>query len=138
MSKPRWKLIPGCSNYAVGSNGKVKRLKHKSTGKLYRILDEEFVKFQMNRSGVVYVKIRTDEGGQKVFSIQKLMMDNFFEKGKIYYKIAPEFDLLWVKNKRTKERELVQQFNNRVDHFVLKETYDRMTYKPVIYKTVRT
>lgn len=138
MSKPKWKLIPGCSNYVVGSNGKVKRLKHRSTGKLYRILDEEFVKFQMNRSGVVYVKVRKDDGSQKVFSVQKLIMDSFFEKNQTYYKIAPEWNMVWVKNKKEKKKELMQIFNNRVDQFVRKDIYDRMTYKPTIYKTIKT
>ena len=138
MPKTKWKPIPGCSNYAIGSHGQVKRLRHRSTGKLYRILDEELVKFQMNRSKVVYVKIRKDDGSQKVFSVQKLVMDTFFESGHIYYKIAPESSLVWVKDKETKKKELIQIFNNRVDQFVRSDIYDRMKMKPTIFKTIKT
>lgn len=128
MAKPKWKLIPGCRNYAIGSNGKVKRLRHRSTGKLYRILDEMYVEMQINRSKVVYVKIRTDNGKQKVFSVQKLVVDTFLERGQTYYKTAPDWEQI---NYR-------QIFNNRVDQFVRKDIYDRMTLKPVIYKTIKT
>jgi len=122
----------------IGSHGQVKRLRNRSTGKLYRILDEELVKFQMNRSKVVYVKIRKDDGSQKVFSVQKLVMDTFFESGHIYYKIAPESSLVWVKDKETKKKELIQIFNNRVDQFVRSDIYDRMKMKPTIFKTIKT
>jgi len=138
MPKTKWIPIPGCSNYVIGSHGQVKRLRHRSTGKLYRILDEELVKFQMNRSKVVYVKIRKDDGSQKVFSVQKLVMDTFFESGHIYYKIAPESSLVWVKDKETKKKELIQIFNNRVDQFVRSDIYDRMKMKPTIFKTIKT
>jgi hypothetical protein len=128
MSKPKWKPIPGCNNYAIGSNGKVKRLKHKSTGNLYRILDEMYVTMQVNRSGVVYVKVRMDSGQQKVFSVQKLVVDAFLEHGCVYYKIAPDWEEIKYK----------QVFNNKVEHFLRKDIYDRMIYKPQIFKTIRT
>lgn len=120
MAKAKWKTIPGCDNYAIGSNGKVKRLKHRSTGKLYRILDEMIVEPQMNRSKVVYVKIRTNEGGQKVFSVQKLFMETFLEKGTTYYKLTPD------------------PFVNRLDVYLPSYLFERMKHKPIIYKTINT
>jgi len=127
MANQRWKPIPGCSNYVIGSRGDVKRLKHKANGKRYKILSESLLKFNINRSGVVYVNVIADNGKQRVFSVQKLVMEAFLEKGYTYYKVSPDWS--YEKN--------VQVFNNRVDQFIRVDVYDRMTYKPIIFKTIR-
>lgn len=119
--------IDGCSNYRIGSNGDIKRIKYRSTGIKRRVFPMMYVQHQVNRSGVIYVKLINDEGKQKVFSVQKLVMNTFLEKGHTYYKTAPE----WEFKKRK------QVFNNRVDQFVRSDVYDRMKFKPTIYKTIR-
>lgn len=119
MAAQKWMPIDCCNNYRIGSNGMVKRLKHKSNGKRYKILPMMYVEQQMNRSGVVYVKLIDDQGKQKVFSIQKLVMKTFLESGHTYYKTSGD------------------PFSNRVDQFVRSDVYDRMKFKPVIYKTIR-
>ncbi len=86
----------------------------------------------------MYVNLIDDNGKPKVFSLQKLVMDTFLEKGHVYYKIAPDEQQVIVVDKKTKEKQLVQQFNNRVDQFVRKDIYDRMAYKPQIFKTIKT
>ena len=128
MSKQKWRPIVGCSNYAIGSHGAVKRLRHKANGNRHKILPEKILELNINRTKNVYVNLIDDNGKQKVFSVQKLVMDTFLEKGRTYYKTAPDWEQI---NHR-------QVFNNRVDQFVPKELYDRMTFKPTIYKTIRT
>lgn len=127
-SRTKWVPINGCSNYLIGSNGQVKRLKHRAIGDKHRILEEMIMENHINRTSVVYVSIKDDFGNRKVFSVQKLVVDTFLEKGRTYYKTAPDWEQV---NHR-------QVFNNRVDQFVPKELYDRMTYKPTIYKTIKT
>jgi len=127
MGGVKWKVIKGCSNYRIGSNGVVKRLKHKARGCKHKILDEIIMQNYINRNGVVYVSISDDNGKRKVFSVQKLIVDNFLEKGHTYYKIAPDWE-----NKNNK-----QLFNNKVSQFMRKDKYDSMDKKPVIYKTIR-
>lgn len=119
--------ILGCSNYVIGSHGAVKRLKHKANGKRHKILPEKILELNINRSKNTYVNLIDDNGKQKVFSVQKLVVDTFLEKGYIYYKIAPDWEQIKYK----------QVFNNRVDQFVRKDIYDRMKYKPTIYKTIK-
>lgn len=119
--------IDGCSNYRIGSNGDVKRIKHRANGKKYLILKEKIVEKYINNQSVVYVNLINDEGKSKVFSVQKLVMNTFLEKGHTYYKTAPEWEF-----KKGK-----QLFNNRVDQFVRSDVYDRMKFKPTIYKTIR-
>lgn len=136
MPKQKWRPIPGCSNYAIGSHGDVKRLKHKANGKRHKILSEKILELNMNRTKNVYVNIIDDNGKQKVLSVQKLVMDTFLEKGHIYYKVVPEIGYVQKIDKETKEKKIVQIFNNRIDQFVRKDIYDRMTYKPTIYKTI--
>jgi hypothetical protein len=134
----KWMPIRGCSNYRVSNLGKVKRLKHRANGKRHTILKEKIVDIHLNRQGVMYVNLIDDNGKPKVFSLQKLVMDTFLEKGHVYYKIAPDEQQVIVVDKKTKEKQLVQQFNNRVDQFVRKDIYDRMVYKPQIFKTIKT
>ena len=86
----------------------------------------------------MYVNLIDDNGKSKVFSLQKLIMDTFLEKGHVYYKIAPDESEILVIDEETKQKVPKQIFNNRIDQFVPKELYDRMTFKPTIYKTIRT
>lgn len=131
----KWMPIIGCSNYRVSNLGKVKRLKHRSNGKRHTILKEKIVEIHVNKQGVMYVNLIDDNGKSKIFSLQKLVMDTFLDKGYIYYKIAPDSEMVVKKVKG--EIDTKQQFNNRVDNFVRKDLYDRMNYKPAIYKTIK-
>jgi hypothetical protein len=119
MAKAKWRPIVGCSNYAVSSHGKVKRLKHRSVGKLYRILDEMIIEPQMNRQGVVYANVRDDSGKKMTVGIQRLVIQTFGQPGVTYYRINPDL------------------FDNRFDHFVREDIYPRMTDKPVIIKKIK-
>lgn len=123
----KWMPIIGCSNYRVSNLGKVKRLKHRSNGKRHTILKEKIVDIHLNRQGVMYVNLIDDNGKPKVFSVQKLIVDTFLDKGHVYYKTAPDISYEGYK----------QIFNNRIDQFVRKDIYERMTLKPTIYKTIR-
>lgn len=134
----KWMPISGCSNYRVSNLGKVKRLKHRANGKRHTILREKIVDIHLNRQKVMYVNLIDDNGKSKVFSLQKLVMDTFLEKGHVYYKIAPDEGEILVIDEETKQKVPKQIFNNRVDQFVRKDIYDRMTLKPVIYKTIKT
>jgi len=133
----KWMPISGCSNYRVSNLGKVKRLRHRSNGKRHTILKEKIVDIHLNRQSVMYVNLIDDNGKPKVFSLQKLVMNTFLEKGHVYYKIAPDEQQVIVMDKETKKKKLEQQFNNRVDQFVRKDLYDKMTIKPTIYKTIK-
>lgn len=128
MAKQKFRPIKGCSNYVVGSHGIIKRLKHKSRGSRHKILPEKIIQPQLNRQGILYVNLIGDNGKQKVFSVQKLVSETFLDPGQIYYKTAPDWEI--VNNE--------QKFNNRVDQFIPSNLYDRLTYKPVIYKTIKT
>lgn len=131
----KWMPIIGCSNYRVSNLGKVKRLKHRSNGKRHTILKEKIVEIHVNKQGVMYVNLIDDNGKSKIFSLQKLVMDTFLDKGYVYYKIVPDSEMVVKKVKG--EIDTKQQFNNRVDNFVRKDLYDRMNYKPAIYKTIK-
>lgn len=131
----KWMPIIGCSNYRVSNLGKVKRLKHRSNGKRHTILKEKIVEIHVNKQGVMYVNLIDDNGKSKIFSLQKLVMDTFLDKGYVYYKIVPDSEMVVKKVKG--EIDTKQQFNNRVDNFVRKDFYDRMNYKPAIYKTIK-
>lgn len=128
MAKQKWKPIPGCSNYVIGSHGVVKRLKHKAQGKRHKILPEKIIQQQINRQKNVYVNVIDDNGKQRVFSVQKLVLNAFFEKGVTYYKIVVDFF----------NTDNGTVFNNRIDHFVPSYLYDRMKEKPQIFKTIKT
>jgi len=104
----------------VSNFGRVKRLRHRSNGKRHTILKEKIIELYINRQAVVYVNLIDDSGRSKIFGVQKLVLGTFGSPGTIYYKTTSD------------------PFNNRMDQFVPSETYDRMTYKPVIYKTIRT
>lgn len=119
MATQKWMPIDGCSNYRIGSNGDVKRLKHRANGKKHLILKEKIIEKYINRQFVVYVNLINDEGKSKIFSVQKLVINTFIEKGYTYYKTSSD------------------PFNNRVDQFVRSDVYDRMKFKPTIYKTIR-
>lgn len=123
----KWMPIDGCSNYRIGSNGDVKRIKYVSTGTKHRVFDERIMENFVNRNSVVYVSIQNDAGNRKALSVQKLVMNTFLEKGYTYYKIVPDWEF-----KKDK-----QVFNNRVSQFVRSDVYDRMKFKPTIYKTIR-
>lgn len=131
----KWMPIIGCSNYRVSNLGKVKRLKHRSNGKRHTILKEKIVEIHVNKQGVMYVNLIDDNGKSKIFSVQKLVMNTFLDKGYVYYKIVPDSEMVVKKVKG--EIDTKQQFNNRVDNFVRKDLYDRMNYKPTIYKTIK-
>lgn len=127
MAIQKWMPINSCSNYRVSNLGKVKRLKHRSNGKRHTILKEKIVDIHLNKQSVMYVNLIDDNGNPKVFSLQKLVMDTFLEKGYTYYKIVPDITFDGY----------TQRFNNRVDQFVRSDIYDRMKFKPTIYKTIR-
>lgn len=131
----KWMPIIGCSNYRVSNLGKVKRLKHRSNGKRHTILKEKIVEIHVNKQGVMYVNLIDDNGKSKIFSLQKLVMETFLDKGFTYYKIVPDSEMVVKKVKG--EIDIKQQFNNRVDNFVKKDFYDRMNYKSIIYKTIK-
>lgn len=114
MAKQKWMPIKGCSNYLVGSLGEIKRIRHRANGKRHKILKEKKIITGYS------VYLIGDDGKEKHLSFRKIFIDAFLEKGRTYYKIVPD--------------ELVY----RVDVFILKETYDRLTYKPTVYKKVRT
>ena len=120
MASQKWMPISGCSNYMVSNFGRVKRLRHRSNGKRHTILKEKIIELYINRQAVVYVNLIDDSGRSKIFGVQKLVLGTFGSPGTIYYKTTSD------------------PFNNRMDQFVPSETYDRMTYKPTIYKTIRT
>ena len=52
----------------------------------------------------MYVNLIDDNGKPKVFSLQKLVMDTFLEKGHVYYKIAPDEQQVIVVDKETKKK----------------------------------
>lgn len=76
----------------------------------------------------MYVNLIDDNGKSKIFSVQKLVVGTFLEKGHVYYKTSPDMSY----------EDYKQIFNNRVDQFVRKDIYERMNYKPTIYKTIKT
>lgn len=119
MAKQKWRPIEGCSNYAVGSHGCVKRIKGRRRGEKHCILPERRVEVHMNRTRVVYVKILDDNGKQKVFALQRLVIQTFGTPGVTYYRINPD------------------PFDNRFDHFVREDVYPRMTDQPVIIKKIK-
>lgn len=125
--KTIWKVIPGCSNYSISSTGIIEKhaRKLKYSWRNAMILD-----FKIDKNNNVCVRLKTDEGIGKDFIVDEIIADVFLEKENTYYKIVPDWEsrCSWCKKK----------FNNRVDQFVRKDIYDRMTLKPVIYKTVRT
>lgn len=127
MANQKWKPIHGCSNYRIGSNGDVKRLKHRSNGKKHVILKEKIVEKYINKQSVVYVNLINDLGKSKIFSLKKLVVDSFLEKGHTYYKVAPDFQY----------GRYGIIFNISTKNFVRSDVYDRMKFKPTIYKTIR-
>lgn len=120
MTKQRWIPIPGCSNYAIGSHGQVKRLRHRARGKNHKILKEQIVKpvYNMNRKPTV--RIIGDDGRQVQLSVEKLVIKNFLVANRIYYKTVKSNEV------------------NRVDCYIDSEVYDKMKYKPITYRTIRT
>lgn len=123
-------IIPNCSGYSILSNGHV--LKHGRPLKHQRgtFTKDHLLDFKIDKHNNVCVRMKTDDGIHKDFILDDLIAEVFLEKGHTYYKIVPDWEskCAWCKKK----------FNNRVDQFVLKDIYDRMTLKPVIYKTIKT
>lgn len=120
MARQKFRPIKGCSNYLIGSNGDVKRLKHKANGKRYKILPEKIIDQHINRQKVVYINVTDDNGKIKVFSVQKLVLSTYGIPGTTYHKTVSDL------------------FNNRFDVFVTDDMYQRMKYKPTIYKSIKT
>lgn len=114
MARKKWIPIKGCSNYLISSNGEIKRIKHRANGKRHKILKE----FKIITGYSVY--LIGDDGKEKHLSYKKIFVDAFLEKGKTYYITIPNRDVY------------------RLDSIIPSDLYDRMTYKPVIYKTIRT
>jgi hypothetical protein len=119
MARQKFRPIIGCSHYSIGSNGQVKRLRHKAHGKRYKILPEKIIDQHINRQSVVYVNVTDDNGKIKVFSVQKLVLSTYGKPGVTYYKASDD------------------PFNNRFDVFIEKDMYDRMKYKPFIFKKIK-
>jgi group I intron endonuclease len=117
--RQKFRPIIGCSHYSIGSNGQVKRLRHKAHGKRYKILPEKIIDQHINRQSVVYVNVTDDNGKIKVFSVQKLVLSTYGKPGVTYYKASDD------------------PFNNRFDVFIEKDMYDRMKYKPFIFKKIK-
>ena len=120
LARQKFRPINGCSNYLIGSNGDVKRLKHKANGNRYKILPEKIIDQHINRQSVVYINVTDDNGDIKVFSVQKLVLSTYGIKGTTYHKAVSD------------------PFNNRFDVFVTDEMYQRMNYKPTIFKSIKT
>lgn len=120
MTKQKWIPITGCSNYAIGSHGQVKRLRHRARGKNFKILKEKIVKQVYNRNLKPTVRIIGDDGRQKELSVEKLILTHFLHPDKTYYKTVASNQI------------------NRIDCYIDSDTYENMKYKPVKYKTVRT
>ena len=118
--KQKWKPIPGCSNYAIGSYGQVKRLRHRARGKNHKILKEQIVKQIYDRYWKPTVRIIGDDGKQHQLSVEKLVITQFLEPGRIYYKTTSD------------------NMVNRIDRYVDAEAYEKMKYKPNRYKIVKT
>lgn len=120
MTKQKWKTIIGCTNYAIGSHGQVKRLKHRARGKNHKILPEVIMKQIYSMSFKPTVRIVDDDGRQRELSVEKLVITYFLVPNKTYYKI--------VSSNRI----------NRVDCYIDSDVYERIKYKPVIYKTIKS
>jgi len=120
MAKQRWKIIPGCSNYAIGSHGQVKRIRHKARGYRYKIMKEQIVKlvYDLNRNPTA--RIIDDSGKQRQLGVEKLVITQFLLPNKLYYKIVSRNDV------------------TRVDCYLDSELYERMKDKPTIYKTIKS
>ena len=120
MAKQKWRPIEGCLGYAIGSHGQVKRLRHLANGKRHKMLSEQIVKPIIDRYGMSTVRIINDQGKQVQLSVQKLVTKYYLKPGCVYYKTSQN------------------PSNNHVDFFVSKDMYDRMKYKPFIFKKIKT
>jgi hypothetical protein len=120
MTKQKWRPIEGCFGYAIGSHGQVKRLRHLAHGKRHKMLPEKIVKPIIDRYGMATVRIINDEGRQVQLSVQKLVIKYFLEPGFVYYKLSSI------------------PYNNHVDGFIKKDMYNKMTYKPFKFKSIKT
>lgn len=120
MTKQRWVPIPGCSNYAIGSYGQVKRLRHRARGKNHKILKEQIVKPVYNMKRKPTVRIIGDDGRQVQLSVEKLVIRHFLMPNRVYYKIVESNEV------------------NRADCYIDSEAYDKMKYKPITYRKIRS
>lgn len=123
-------VVPNCSEYSIYSTGFVVRHSRPLKNPLRPFTGEKYLDFKIDKHNNVCVRMKTDDGIHKDFILDDLIADIFLEKGCTYYKIVPDWESKcgWCKKK----------FNNRVDQFVRKDIYDRMTFKPTIYKTIKT
>ncbi len=120
MTKQRWIPIPGCSNYAIGSHGQVKRLKHRANGKRHKIMKEQLVKLVYYPSRKPYARIIGDNGRQRELSVEKIFIAQFLKPNTIYYKTIKSNEI------------------HRIDCYIESEVYDKMREKPQIFKTIKT
>ena len=114
MARQKWMPIDGCSNYRIGSNGEIKRLRHRANGTKHKFLPEKIMKAS------TYVYLTDDNGTERHLSVQRLFVTAFLDKGKVYYKTDHRLHV------------------NRLDSYIEKSLYERLSEKPQIFKIVKT
>lgn len=72
----------------------------------------------MNRKPTV--RIIGDDGRQVQLSVEKLVIKHFLVPNRVYYKTVKSNEV------------------NRVDCYIDYEVYDKMKYKPITYRTIRS
>lgn len=66
------------------------------------------------------VRIIGDDGRQRQLSVEKLVITHFLVPNRVYYKMVKSNEV------------------NRVDCYIDVELYDKMKYKPITYRTIKS